>query len=121
MECAARSSYLVRRLLQAPAAQRSLGGGMFNTEVAAAPAQGITDASLFIRGQHDKRNGAGLNRPQFGDAQPPFTQQFQQHCVERLVYLVQFVNQQDTGFIPLQGTQKRTGAAELLAVQLGSN
>ncbi|MCU1338050.1 MAG: hypothetical protein JWO19_3631, partial [Bryobacterales bacterium] len=88
----------------------SLGSGMFYTQVETAPAQGVADAPLFIRGQHNKRNAPGLNRAQFGNAQPPFAQQLQQHCLEPVVYLVQLINQQDTGSISLQRTQKRAGA-----------
>src|SRR3954470_19905740 len=91
---------------------------VFNTQVKTAPTKRVTNASLFVRGQHNKRNAPGFNRAQLRNTHPPNAQQFQQHGLESLVYLIQLIDQQDAGVIALQGTQERAGAEELLAVQL---
>jgi hypothetical protein len=39
----------------------ALGCGVFNPKITTTPAQGIADASLFIRGQHNEGNAPGTD------------------------------------------------------------
>jgi len=97
----------------------TLRGGVFNTKVKAAPAQGIADAPLFVRCQHDEGNASGSDGAELRNAQLPNAKQFEQQGLKRVVYLVQFVDQQDTRPFALQRAQKWTGTKKLLAVQFG--
>ena len=86
---------------------------MFNTKVETAPAQGIADAPLFIRCQHNERNTPGFYGAQLRNAQLPHAEQFQQQGLKSVVHLVQFVDEQDTGPFTLQRAQKGPGTEKL--------
>src|SRR3954467_10677929 len=90
---------------------------VFNTQVKTAPAKRVTNASLFVRGQHNKRNAPGFNRAQLRNTHPPNAQQFQQHGFESLVYFVQFIDQQNTGSFREERSHQWTCAEEITPVQ----
>src|SRR5579859_6128283 len=98
----------------------ALGGGMLDTKIEAAPAQGIADSALFIGSQNNEGNGLCFDRTQFGNAQPPHAQQLQQDGLELVVNLVKFINEQDTSAAALQCPQQWPGPKEPLAMKLCS-
>src|SRR5271167_2947213 len=71
----------------------TLHGWVFKAQIETPSSQRVTQTSLFIRTQHDKRHGGGFNGPQFGHRDLPGTQNLQQQGFNGVVDLVEFVDQ----------------------------
>jgi len=95
----------------------ALWGGVLDSNIETASAQGIADTPLFIGGQHNEGNAAGLDGSQLRHTELPDAEQFQQHSLESVVYLVKFVDEQDARPVVFEGQQKGPGTEESSALQ----
>ncbi|MNC98297.1 hypothetical protein D3C83_162130 [compost metagenome] len=57
----------------------------------------ISYASFFIGRENRERNGLGFYRAELRNADLPFTKYFQQDSLERMIDLVDLVDQQNAG------------------------
>jgi hypothetical protein len=58
-------------------------------------AKGIADAPLLVRCENNEGNAFGLDCTEFGNAQLPRAEQFEQHGFKCVVHFVQFVDEQN--------------------------
>jgi hypothetical protein len=90
----------------------ALRSGVLDSKIETASPQGIADPPFLVGGQHNEGNAAGLDGSQLRHAELPDAEQFQQHSLESVVYLVEFINQQDARPLVFQGQQEWAGAKE---------
>src|SRR5947209_5357302 len=92
---------------------------MIKPDVKAAPPKRIANPPFLIGCQDDERNRVGFHRSELWDAEVPIAEDLEKQHLELLIDLVDFIDQEYTGFVFVQeSAQQRSFREELQAVQL---
>jgi hypothetical protein len=85
---------------------------VFYTHVQAAPANGISQSALLVARQNNKGNALRFHRAELRNRQLPGRKDFKQHRLETFVYLVEFINQENTRPLAFKRAHQRTRPEE---------
>src|ERR1017187_1629503 len=89
-----------------------------STRIEAAPPYRVSQSSLLIAGEHNKRNALRRNRTKLRNRELPGGKYLKQHCFESVVYFVQLVNQQHARLVAFESAHQRTRPKEITPLEV---
>jgi hypothetical protein len=92
-----------------------------DAQIEAPAAQRIAEPTNLIRGENDKRNRLVLNCSKLRNGDLPFRQNLQQKRFEPFINFVDFIDQQDTGFLVEKRSQERALYEEIEGMERRPN
>src|ERR1700722_14572403 len=86
---------------------------VLDTHIKTASPDRIAKTPLFVAGQHNEWNGTGFNCSKLWYRELPGGEDFKQHSLKSVVYLVQLVDKKYTWPFAFESTHERTWAKKV--------
>src|SRR4030095_1003451 len=85
----------------------SINGRVVEPKIEASAPQGVSDSSLLVGSQYDKRYGSSGNSSKLWDTELPNTQNLEEQRLELLIHLIDLIDKEHAGFLFLQESPKK--------------